>query len=118
MDMDLLMTIAGLCGDARKPLRFAGIIITAFKVLIPLIIIILGIFDLGRAAIGTKPEDIKNAAVGLIWRLVGGIVIFFLPSIVILFMNLVGDFQNETKHPDIEWKTCETCLLHPSDCPV
>ena len=114
--MDLLMTIASLCGEARSPLRFAGILITAFKVLIPLIIIILGIFDLGRAAIGTKPEEIKKAAVGLIWRLVGGIVIFFLPSLVITFMNLVGDFKNESKHPDIEWTICETCLLHPSNC--
>ena len=110
------MLLGSICGDISGPLRFVGIFITAFKILIPLIIIVLGIFDLGRAAISSKPEEIKDKAKGLLWRLVGGVVIFFLPSIIIAFMGLVADFAQERNNSDIGWETCNTCLLHPSQC--
>jgi len=105
-----------LCGEAEGPLRFVGIFVTAFKVIIPLIIIIIGIFDLGRAAISSKPDEIKDKVQSLLWRLVGGIVIFFLPSLIVAFMGLVADFNEEKGTAKIGWETCRTCLLHPSDC--
>ncbi len=114
--MSMSILLGSICGELTSPLRFIGIFITAFKIIIPLIIIVLGIFDLGRAAISSKPDEIKDKAVGLLWRLVGGVVIFFLPSIILAFMGLVAGFAEEKGNSDIEFDTCRTCLLNPSQC--
>ena len=112
--MNMSMLLGSICGELTSPLRFIGIFITAFKIVVPLIIIVLGIFDLGRAAISSKPEEIKDKDKGLLWRLVGGVVIFFLPSIILAFMNLVSGYSDEVRNTDIQFETCRTCLLTPS----
>ena len=117
MDILMLLGAAGdpICETAKSPLRFIGIIVTAFKVIIPIIIIIIGIFDLATAAISSKPEEVKKKATGLLWRLVGGVVIFFLPSLILAFMGMVAEF-NKGKMGEIGWETCRTCLLEPWNC--
>ena len=99
------------CTDTSEMLQLVGKALMILKVGIPFILIGLGIIDLAKVAISAKPEEIKKTAVSLIWRIVGGIAIFFLPMIVIAMFGLVSGFNNGKKQ--IDWAICESCLNNP-----
>ena len=100
-----------ICANAREILSLVGVILTVFKIAIPIIIIAIGMFDLGKAALSSKPEEIKKQATSLLWRFVGGVFIFFLPSIIMLLFRLIGPWgpvEQQTDYP-----ICYSCVVHP-----
>ena len=94
--------------------RLVGYFLYIVKVVIPLIIIILEAIDLSKAVVAGKDDAIKKSTSILIKRLILGIVIFFIPTIVSLILNLISEAS-----PIMEAsKGCRACLLDPfkSDC--
>ncbi len=109
----LLSTIKTLCGDMYELLQILGWVLTIFKVIIPLVIIGLGLIDLGKAAVSSKPEEIKKSATSLAWRVAGGILIFFIPSIVMTVFGFVGGFSKATA--EMDFAICKNCITVPWD---
>lgn len=103
--------IDNFCGDAYQILQLVGWALTIFKIAIPLIIIALGLIDLGKAAVSSKPEEIKKCATSLLYRLVGGIAIFFIPSLVMLGFKLVSGWG--TIKDQVNWDICYNCVVNP-----
>ena len=58
--MLLLETAQSFCSDTKDIWQFVGTIVTIFKIVIPVLIIILGSVDLGKAVVAGKEEDIKK----------------------------------------------------------
>lgn len=115
----LLLIGAGastFCGDASEILKLVGWALTIFKIAIPLFIIALGLIDLGKAAISSKPEEVKKCATSMLWRLVGGAVIFFVPTIIMLAFGFVGGFNDSTNQ--VDFNKCYDCVVSPwnSNC--
>ncbi len=104
---------ATFCADTHQLLGIVGWALTIFKIIIPLFIIGLGLIDLGKAAVSSKPEEIKKTATGLIWRIVGGIIIFFVPTIIMLAFGFVGKFGDATAKMDFD--VCYKCITAPWD---
>lgn len=104
------------CANTHEILGLVGWALTIFKIVIPLIIIALGLIDLGKAAVSSKPEEIKKSAQSLVYRLAGGILIFFVPTIIMLVFGFVGRFS-ETQN-QIDWNICYQCITAPwnPDC--
>ena len=73
--------------ELRNVLQYAFNII---KIGTPILIVVMIIFDLISAASSGKEEDMKNAQSKIIKRLIVGAVIFFLPIIVEILLNLIG----------------------------
>ena len=70
------------------------VVTTVFKLLqwgIPIILILFGAIDLGKAVIASKEDEMKKAQGTLIKRVVYAVIIFFLFTIVGLVMSVVGD---------------------------
>ena len=63
-----------------------GIILLFFKCFIPLLIIIFGTFDLFGLVLKSKERSIKK----FILRIISGIIIFFLPTLIIIVFERVG----------------------------
>ena len=105
-----LLTI-NICSNAKDILSLVGIILTVFKIAIPIIIIAIGMVDLGKAALSSKPEEIKKQATSLLWRFVGGVFIFFLPSLVMLLFKLIGPWGPVEAQTD--YNICYSCVVHP-----
>lgn len=116
MNSLLLGEINTICRDASPILQIVGWVLMVFKIGIPLIIIALGLFDLGKAAVSSKPEDMKKSITSLVWRLVGGIAIFFVPTLIMLVFGMVSGFS--TQKDNIDWNVCYKCIVNPmhSDC--
>ena len=57
---------------------------------VPVAIVILGSIDLFKAVVASKEDEIKNAQKLLIKRIIYGVVIFFLVTLVRLIFKNVG----------------------------
>lgn len=82
-------------------------IIPLIQVGIPIILIVLGMLDLGKAVMASKDDEIKNAQKMLIKRCIYAIAIFF----VVLIVNLVFGLLSTTGDGEIEgasnsWSKC------------
>ena len=108
--------ITGVCSKMGGLLQIVGYILTIFKIAIPLIIIALGMFDFGKAVVAEKEDEIKKQTKRLLMRVVAGIVIFFVPSIVLFIFEQVGNYSTDKEQA--EFANCENCLLRPKQCVV
>ncbi len=101
------------CTSTANIWQFVGYFLFWFKIIIPLLIIILGMIDLGKAVVAQKDDEIKKATSSIIKRVVIGIVIFFIPTIVYLFFGLVGLRSGDDKNDKSGIQMCYKCLLKP-----
>ena len=110
------MDITQFCTSMGGMLKLVGWVLTLFKVAIPLIIVAMGMFDFGKAVVAQKEDEIKKQTKRLIYRVVAGIVIFFVPSIVMFIFEHLGNY--ETAKEAADFQNCETCILKPGDCQI
>ncbi len=100
------------CSKLKDPLKFIGRIVLVVKILIPIIIIALGIVDFFRAIIGSKDDEIKKSARSLLFRIISGVVIFFIPTIVSVVFSFIDDFA----HIKGDFDACQKCIFRVNDC--
>lgn len=98
--------------DSLKSFIFIGNIISVIKIGVPLIIIVFGMIDFGRAVVSSDDKATSSAAKSLIQRLIAGIVIFLIPSFFLGTMNIL--FKEEMDSYDN--LSCVKCILHVSEC--
>ncbi len=101
-----------------RTLKFLGLLLAIAKILVPAIIIILGFVDLANIVISGKIESVKKQALKLGSRVVIGIIIFLLPTILITIYNVAYSIaNNSTKVTDgsldvpKNFKNCVGCIL-------
>ena len=80
-------------------------IIPLIQIGIPIILIILGMLDLGKAVVASKEDEIKSAQKMLIKRCIYGIAIFFVVLLVTLVFGLVACGSNTDNAPADGGKT-------------
>lgn len=66
-------------------------VLSIFQIAIPILLIVWGSIDLGKAVMGSDDKEIKSATGKLIKRAIAAVVVFFIPFIVNLIMSLVAD---------------------------
>ena len=84
-----------ICGDAYFPVGLSTLTRNVFnliKILVPVIIIIMGMIDLLKAVIASDEKKMSEATPKLIRKLISGIMIFLILSIVqFVFKNLLSN---------------------------
>jgi len=106
------MFLLDFCTDSMKLMKFFNTVLTIFKIVIPVLLIIFGMIDLGKAVVSSDEKAIKSSTSSLIKKLVAALVIFFLPTIVSAVINLAtGD--DETKYGST---SCIKCVVD-GKCP-
>ena len=74
------------------------------QVVIPIILIVLCTFDLGRAVIGSDDKENKKLFKRILRRCVYAILIFFIVTVINLIFTMVGNItENEAL---IRWSQC------------
>lgn len=90
--------------DLAPILRFAHSILGILQMAVPIILIIMGTIDLGKAVLSSDEKEIKGATGKLIKRCIAAVLVFFVFTIVSLVMSLVkGTDANGNKY---DWKEC------------
>lgn len=97
------------CADSAKIWQFVGWILLVFKIVIPLLLIIFGMVDLGKAVVGSKDEEIKKATGTLVKRAIAAIAIFFVPTLIGIIFRIVPG------NTDADWGKCADCITNPGN---
>lgn len=105
----LIMETPSVCTTLAPVWQIIGWVLWVFKIVIPIVIIIFGVIDLGKAVVASKDDEIKKSVKSLVMRVVAGIVIFFIPTLVGAIFSLVGEF-NDNKE---EYNKCKACITNP-----
>ena len=75
---------------------------------IPIILLLLGTIDLGKAVLSSEDKEVKAAQSRLIKRILYAVVIFFMTTIVSLVFNIVADYSDDDSLESgaKSWLTC------------
>ena len=84
------ISAAEFCRNTASLWGLLGIAVTAIKVAIPIILIVMGMLDMGKAVTAGKDEEIKKSALTFLRRAIAAVLIFLTPTILILISNLIG----------------------------
>ena len=105
------------CNDQNimTALRVVGYVLFIAKIAIPLIIIVVATFDLFKSVIDKDEKSLGKQAKIVLMRIVAGVFVFFLPSLVYALFNLSEDLKIVE---DAKYQGCVTCLLKPTDCNI
>ena len=112
----MAISISGLCKGAQGAIQIVGYVILILKIALPVLIVGYGIFDLGKAVVADKDDVIKKAVKSLILRVVAGLAILLLPSLIIGIFDLFYSGRDASARND--FKACSECFLNPSSCNV
>lgn len=101
------------CGEdsIKKLLRFFGYLLLIAKVVIPLIIIGFGTFDLFKAVTDKDEKSLGKQIKVLGIRIFTGIFVFFIPNLVYAVFGLTEKLNVIEQD---KYKTCANCLLKPT----
>lgn len=96
------------CAQTANIWQVLGYVVMIFKIVIPLLLIILGMVDLGKAVVSSDDKAINKAVSTLIRRFIAAVVIFFIPTIVSAIFNIIG--------LEADYNTCVQCITHVNSC--
>lgn len=85
------------CQDLKGVIAIVAFILKIIQWVVPIILIILGTFDLVKAVTQGKEEDIKKGQKILIQRIIAAVIVFLVPLLVSIIMGMIGN---------TEWKNC------------
>ncbi len=100
------MLIGGFCADTANIWHLLGMVVTIIKIVIPLLLIILGMVDLGKAVISSDEKAINKAVGSLLKRFIAAVVVFFIPTIVNAIFGIIGVVAND----EADYQVCVRCL--------
>lgn len=91
--LDLINVLDCKIGETPIPGEVTGLIgniVTLIQIGIPIILVVMGMLDLGKAVASQKEDEIKKAQSMLIKRLVYGALVYLVVFIVGFVVNLVS----------------------------
>ena len=106
------MTVEQYCQSLMPVIRIVRDgIIPLIQIGIPIVLIVLGTIDLGKAVIASKEDEIKNAQKMLIKRCIYAAAVFFVVTLVTIVFGLLskannpGD-ENQAVTGTANWRQC------------
>lgn len=79
--------------------------ITIIKIVIPILLIIFGMLDLGKAVVASKEDEIKKGQQTFIKRVIAAVIVFFVIQIVQLIISFVSN-------GDANISNCFNCFVN------
>ena len=73
---------------------------------IPILLIVFGTIDLGKAVISSDDKEVKGAQSRLIKRCIYAVAIFFITTLVSIIMSLVGRGADQSEANTHNWADC------------
>lgn len=100
--------------NVARTLKFLGMLLFIAKIFVPALIIILGSIDFGQVILAGKDDEIKKRLGILIKRIIAGIIIFFIPSIIEFLFSVLDGYSDTVN----KFSNCRTCILDPDSCQI
>lgn len=103
----MILDVSSVCGKIDAELiTFVHNVITLIKIGVPIVLVILGMLDLGKGVVAGKEDEIKKGQSTFLKRLLAGTVVFFMVTI----SQIVTSIADKDSDGDI-W-TCANGILN------
>ena len=102
----LAFNASQFCTTTASLWGLLGIAITAIKVVIPIVLIVFGMLDMGKAVTSGKDDEIKKQLMAFMRRAIAAVLVFFVPTIVGMLMNMVNDAVTNGIEGNCGWAQC------------
>lgn len=105
------------CSGVNVPDKIVNIVatlITLIKFGVPVLLIIFGMLDLGKAVVASKEDEIKKGQQMFIKRVIAAVLVFFVITVVQLVVGLADD--NNDSWSCIKTFTCGVDANSKSKC--
>lgn len=101
------MYFLDICGNPNlAPLwNVVGTVINIIWIGVPILLIVLGSIDLGKAVISSKEDEVKKAKKALLNRIIYAVLVFCVVWIVGIVMDAISSIGIE----GTDTTTCRTC---------
>ena len=93
-------TIGGVTID-EKIVGIFSFLVTLIKVGVPILLVIWGSWDLGKAVMAQKEDEIKNAQKLFIKKLVVAVCVFLVPTFISLALSVIDESASDSCLTDI-----------------
>ncbi len=113
---DPVVDASSFCKDSAQIWKLLGVVINVFKIAIPVIIVLLALLDLGKAVMAGEEKEIKATQKLLIKRLVYGVLIFFVVTLVQMIFGMIGvDTKQVDENGNVKDDSayCWACATEP-----
>lgn len=107
--LDVCGTYLGGAGIPSNLAYIIYLIVRLIQVVVPILLIVWGMLDLGKAVMAQKEDEIKKGQQTFVKRLIAAAIVFFVVSIVKLLVGLVGGDSDGTM------MSCVQAILDCSD---
>ena len=100
------------CTGLKSTLRIIGEVVNVIRIAVPLVIIGLACMDLFKTITAGKDDQLFKSLKTIITRIILGVIIFFIPSILDFGFSLVDqwtDYENS-------YQECVSCILNVKEC--
>ncbi len=96
---------ANYCSDLAPVIRLVKSVVGLIQFGVPILLIVFGMIDLGKAVMSSKEDEMKKAQGTLLKRFLYAVAVFLVVTLVMFVMNLVSD--SKAKETDTtSWKNC------------
>lgn len=103
----MILDVSSVCGKIDTELvTFTHNIITLIKIAVPIVLVILGMLDLGKGVVAGKEDEVKKGQSTFIKRLAAGAIVFFMVTIAQLVVSIAD------KESDGDIWTCANGILN------
>lgn len=92
------------CDDLGPVISILKAVVGIFQFGIPILLIIFGMIDLGKAVIAGKEDEMKKAQGTLIKRVIYAVAVFLVVTLVVFVMNIVAG--SGVENGGQSWKDC------------
>lgn len=103
--------MGSFCYKTANIWSIIGNAILILKILIPIVIIVLGAIDFGKVIVSSDDKAVKKSLVTLTKRVVVGVVIFFVPTLINFVFSLISGFSSL----ESDYMNCVNCLTSPNN---
>ena len=97
------------CEGSAEIWQIVGWFLFVVKIVIPIILIILGMLDLGKAVVASDDKAIQKSAKSFLMRVIAAVAVFLIPTVVGLVFKMIGSFTDAQSQYDI----CKACITAP-----
>ena len=97
---------ATFCSTTKPIWGLLGIAVVAIKIAIPIVLIVFGMLDMGKAVTSGKDDEIKKQLMAFMRRAIAAVLVFFVPTIVGMLMNMVNDAVTSGVAENCGWADC------------
>lgn len=83
----------------------ASTVVTIIKIVVPILLIIFGMLDLGKAVVASKEDEIKKGQNLFIKRVIAALIVFFVIQIVQILVRFASN-------NDMDVTNCMNCFVN------